>query len=134
MPFLSDITPILSGPLLRSLAIWVELVTFALTLLASFSIFGIVIFGLTFFLVIFDLVIALKRRKARKACRVLNITYTFQPKVWVIVVDFLVGLGYTVTWVLYMISGSVSYYDYYGARFAYSVFGAHVLIGMLCVA
>lgn len=131
MPFLADITPILSGPLLRSLAAWIELVTFALTLLGSFSIFGCVIFSLTFFLIIFDLVIALRRRKARKACRTLGIAYTFQPNVWIVVVDFLVGLGYTVSWLLYMVYEGNFYYVYYRS---YNVFVAHFLIGMLCIA
>lgn len=89
MPLSSDIYPLLSGPSLRFLAPWIELVTAALALPCSVSITCFVVFGLTLFLTV-----AFRRRKTRKFARGLEQKYNLTPSVAIIVVDLLFGLGF----------------------------------------
>ena len=134
MPFLNDVTPHLTGPLLRFLAIWIELVVFALALPSGFDVLKLAVFGLTFLLMVFDFVLALQRRKARRVCQKLNMTSTFQPKIGIIVVDLLFGLGYTAMFVLFMLG--TNYWEvYYTLHFRrFDVFSAFVMVGLLSIA
>lgn len=76
----------------------------------------------------------MKRQKARKVCRILDLTYTFQPKVGIVVIDFLVGMAYMALWVLFMLWGFGFYNGYSGGYSLYNgVFGAYVLVGLLCI-
>lgn len=134
MPFLSDVKPLITGPFARFLAFWIELVTFSLALCSGLNILSLVIFCLTFFIIVLDLVLAMKRQKARKVCRILDLTYTFQPKVGIVVIDFLVGMAYMALWVLFMLWGFGFYNGYSGGYSLYNgVFGAYVLVGLLCI-
>jgi len=134
MSFVSDVTPLVSGPHLRYLAAWIELITFALTLPSGFWIYSLIVFALTFFVVILDVVVALQRRKARK---IQDTAYTFQPKVWIIVLDILIAVVYTLLWVADLYFGAIrldSIDDVvYITGAAYNVFGAYVLVGLLCI-
>lgn len=134
MSFVSDVTPLVSGSLLRYLAAWIELITFALSMPSGFWPYSLIVFGLTFFVIIFDVVIALQRRKARK---IQDTAYTFQPKVWIIVLDILIASVYTLLWVADLYFGAIRFDSVddgaYITGAAYNVLGAHVLVGLLCI-
>lgn len=101
MAFIDDIKPLLPV-FLRLIAIWTEIVVFALALLTFMS---LIVFPSTGVLLIFDITVTIIRYKAKKASRQLSQTYLFAPKIWVICLDFFAAalfLGYWIvhTWTI----------------------------------
>lgn len=133
MPLFAEIIPVVTGTSGRLIAFWVELVTFALILLAGFSIVDIIGFGLLFFLGILDLTIAIRRHKQQRAARISEREYVFTPKIWLIVVDMIFASLFTIAWVFLMIFSwavlgqeNVFYYR--------AVFSGFAMVGCLTVA
>lgn len=128
MSLIEQLKPLVLGPFVRGLAIYIEVVTFSLTLLTSAGVLSLTSFAVLGVIIITDVVLCIRTRKAQLVSRLLDQRVETRPNIGVIIFDFVAGVLFLLSWLAFLIIGGASF-----SYTAFSTFGAFVMVGDLCI-
>lgn len=130
MALFEELKPLVLGPWVRALAIYIEIIVFSLTLFAGSGFLDIISFSVLGIVWITDIVLCVRTRKAQKVSRYLETNVKPQPVLGVIVWDMIAGLLFLISFASYMATMQLGYGGFY---YTGRALGSFVWIGDLAI-